>query len=317
MKHTLGADMYGLPQMEPYMVLTQVNQRQFDDYLKPTRNILIIDINKDKYTQVKVHRGRNQWSQPQAIYRIQAPDDESWVAFWLAHGEQVREWFIREELSRQAYFYRASTNKTARAAINAGADCLLMDDGFQNPGLHKTFSLLIIDGTTGLGNGRVLPAGPLREKANTAIRRASALLLVDEDLTGFISYITQQKKHILPIYRGYWQQTQEVSSLIGKTCIAFAGLGRPEKFFSGLQKAGVFLQQTISYPDHYYYKKRDIDFLITLAHEYNSLLVTTPKDAVRLPYFFRQQIKEIGVTLHWHNPTIPEHILDTLLGVQV
>ena len=128
-KHTLGADMYGLPQMEPYMVLTQVSQRQFDDYLKPTRNILIIDINKDKYTQVKVHRGRNQWSQPQAIYRIQAPDDESWVAFWLAHGEQVREWFIREELSRQAHFYRASTNKTARAAMQKkGIDMLIPED---------------------------------------------------------------------------------------------------------------------------------------------------------------------------------------------
>ena len=128
-KHTLGADMYGLPQMEPYMVLTQVSQRQFDDYLKPTRNILIIDINKDKYTQVKVHRGRNQWSQPQAIYRIQAPDDESWVAFWLEHGEQVREWFIREELSRQAYFYRASTNKTARAAMQKkGIDMLIPED---------------------------------------------------------------------------------------------------------------------------------------------------------------------------------------------
>ena len=128
-KHTLGADMYGLPQIEPYMALTQVSQRQFDDYLKPTRNILIIDINKDKYTQVKVHSGRNQWSQPQAIYRIQAPDDESWVAFWLAHGEQVREWFIREELSRQAYFYRASTNKTARAAMQKkGIDMLIPED---------------------------------------------------------------------------------------------------------------------------------------------------------------------------------------------
>lgn len=128
-KHTLGADMYGLPQMEPYMVLTQVSQRHFDDYLKPTRNILIIDINKEKYTQVKVHCGHDQWSHPQAIYRIQAPDDESWVAFWLAHGEQVREWFIREEMNRQIYFYRASTNKSARAAMQKkGFDMLIPED---------------------------------------------------------------------------------------------------------------------------------------------------------------------------------------------
>lgn len=128
-KHTLGADMYGLPQMEPYMVLTQVSQRQFDDYLKPARNILIIDINKDKYTQVKVFGSRNQWSKPQAIYRIQAPNDESWVAFWLEHGEQVREWFVREEIRRQIHFYQASTNKTARAAMQEkGFDMLIPED---------------------------------------------------------------------------------------------------------------------------------------------------------------------------------------------
>lgn len=128
-KHTLGADMYGLPQMEPYMEVTQVSQNLFDDYLKPARNILIIDINKDKYTQVKVFGSRNQWSKPQAIYRIQAPNDESWVAFWLEHGEQVREWFIREEIRRQIHFYQASTNKTARAAMQKkGFDMLIPED---------------------------------------------------------------------------------------------------------------------------------------------------------------------------------------------
>lgn len=206
--------------------------------------------------------------------------------------------------------------KTARAAINAGADCLLMDDGFQNPGLYKTFSLLIVDGITGVGNGHILPAGPLREKVDQALTRASALLLVDKDLTAFATYITQQKKQNLPIYRGYWRQSKELLDLKGKNCIAFAGIGRPKKFFLGLQKAGIFLQQTISYPDHYYYKRRDIDFLATLAYKYNSILVTTPKDTVRLPSSFRQYVKTVGVTLYWNNPTDPEHILDTLLGTK-
>ncbi len=205
--------------------------------------------------------------------------------------------------------------KTARAAINAGADCLLMDDGFQNPGLYKTFSLLIVDGITGIGNGHVLPVGPLREKVDQALTRASALLIVGKDLTDFTSYVIQHKKQNLPIYRGCWQQSKKVIDLEGKSCIAFAGIGRPKKFFSALNNAGIFLQKTISYPDHYYYKRRDMDFLITLAYKYNSTLVTTPKDAVRLPPVFRQYVKVVGITLYWNNPTDPEHILDTLLGI--
>ncbi len=126
---TMGAAMPGLPQIEPYFVLTQVPIRQFDDYLKPTRNILIIDIDKDKYTHVKALKSRNQWAQPQAVYRIQAPSDEAMADYWLAHGEQVREWFVREELSRQIRFYRANTNKNARARMQEqGYDMLIPED---------------------------------------------------------------------------------------------------------------------------------------------------------------------------------------------
>lgn len=128
-KATMGADMPCMPQMEPYFVLTQVPAGQFDSYLKPTRNILIIDINRDKYTTVKAKTARDQWSKPQAVYRIQAPDDESAVAYWLEHGEEVREWFIREELERQTRFYRANTNKTARAILQKnGYDMLIPED---------------------------------------------------------------------------------------------------------------------------------------------------------------------------------------------
>ncbi|MBR4264316.1 MAG: DUF4837 family protein [Paludibacteraceae bacterium] len=128
-KNTMGADMPCMPQMEPYFVLTQVPMGQFDSYLKPTRNILIIDINREKYTTVKAKTARDQWSKPQAVYRIQAPDDESVVAYWLEHGEDVRNWFVREELERQTRFYRANTNKAARARLQKqGYDMLIPED---------------------------------------------------------------------------------------------------------------------------------------------------------------------------------------------
>ena len=128
-KASMGADMPGLPQMEPYFVLTQVPMKLFDDYLKPTRNILIIDINPEKYTQVKAKTVVDQWSKPQAVYRIQAPNDEAMVNYWMEHGEEVREWFVRQELARQIRFYRANTNKEARALLQKqGYDMLIPED---------------------------------------------------------------------------------------------------------------------------------------------------------------------------------------------
>ena len=126
---TMSADQYGLPQMEATFTVTHVTNAQFDDFLKSTRNILLTDVNPHKYTLVKVLKSRDVWSQPQAMIRIQAPSDEALLDYWRDNGEQIREWFVREELARQAGFYRASTNKEARAKLQAqGYDLLIPED---------------------------------------------------------------------------------------------------------------------------------------------------------------------------------------------
>ena len=126
---TMGADMYGLPKMESYFTVTQVQSSQFDDFLKSTRNILVLDINPHKYTQIKVLKSRDVWSKPQAVIRIQAPDDDAFIEYWQANGEAVREWFVQEELARQIRFLRANTNKDARAILNKqGLDLLIPED---------------------------------------------------------------------------------------------------------------------------------------------------------------------------------------------
>lgn len=125
----MEADMYGLPQMEATFTVTHVTNAQFDDFLKSTRNILFIDINPNKYTFVKVLKSRDVWSKPQAMIRIQAPSDEALLDYWSANGESLREWFVREELARQILFYRANTNKDARAYLNEqGYDLLIPED---------------------------------------------------------------------------------------------------------------------------------------------------------------------------------------------
>ncbi|MDY2943210.1 MAG: DUF4837 family protein [Paludibacteraceae bacterium] len=122
-KAVMAADMPCMPQMEPYFTLSQVPTAAFDDYLKPTRNILFVDIDPNKYTQTKAKVSVNVWSKPQAVYRIQAPSDEAFAAYWLVHGEEVRDWFVRQELKRQTTFYRGSTNQDARAALQKTIGC--------------------------------------------------------------------------------------------------------------------------------------------------------------------------------------------------
>lgn len=125
----MAADMPCMPQVEPYFRTTHVPASQFDDIFKPTRNILIVDVNPQKYTQVKAKVSNDYWSTPQALCRIQSPSEEEFVAYWLKHGEEIRSWFVNQEIKRQIKFYRASTNKDARASLQKqGYDMLIPED---------------------------------------------------------------------------------------------------------------------------------------------------------------------------------------------
>lgn len=119
----LGADMPCMPQKEAYFKLMQVAPAQFDNMLKPTRNILYVDIDSMRYSQVKVKAQREVWSTPQAVYRIQTPSADAFLTYWLEHGVEVRNWFVEQEMKRQLFFYRASTEKDIRARLNKNFSC--------------------------------------------------------------------------------------------------------------------------------------------------------------------------------------------------
>ena len=125
----MGADMPCMPQVEPYFRVTKVASTQFDDMFKPTRNILFVDINPQKYTQLKTKVSSDYWSTPQAICRIQSPSADEMVSYWLEHGEEIRGWFVNQEIKRQTKFYRANTNKQARTILQQqGYDMLIPED---------------------------------------------------------------------------------------------------------------------------------------------------------------------------------------------
>jgi len=160
-------------------------------------------------------------------------------------------------------------------ATQHGADCIIVDDGFQNPSFLKTASIIVIDGAVGIGNGRCMPAGPCRETLRDAIARATAIMLVGPDSTGL-----RPRLLALPVFAAHFKAAPDDGA---KPYVAFAGIGRPDKFFQTLNDSGHNVVDTVTFPDHYAYTARDIDRLQQLAARQHAKLITTQKDHVRLP----------------------------------
>lgn len=155
-------------------------------------------------------------------------------------------------------------------------DLIIMDDGLQNPGLKKDFSIVVIDGSTGFGNGLLLPAGPLRTPLHAGFSSANAVLLIGEDLTGVFEKIPAEK----PVLRAQITALPPISA--AKLYFAFCGIAHPEKFWDTLERTGVKIAGLSSFPDHHVYTPADIATLHEQAAECGARLITTTKDAARL-----------------------------------
>jgi tetraacyldisaccharide 4'-kinase len=167
----------------------------------------------------------------------------------------------------------------ARAAAAEGAQVIVMDDGHQNPSLAKAASIVVVDGATGFGNGRVIPAGPLREPIAEGLSRADAVVIMGVDRAGVAAVVPKG----VPVLRGTLAPTEESRALAGESVLAFAGIGRPEKFFDTVRSLGCNLVETRPFPDHHPYSYREAKELVDAAWALGALPVTTAKDAVRLP----------------------------------
>lgn len=209
-KTTMSEDLYGLPQLEHTFTVSHVPHAQFDNYLKATRNILQIDIDPRQYTKVKTSTARNVWSKPQAYLRIKAPSKEAFDAYWKENGEAIREWFIREELSRQIRFYQADLNEDAVAVLKRSKYQMYIPSDY----------MLIQDTTLSELNTEVLwccnNKGPMRKdimiytypytaqdqfdnEAIITMRNEVVSRLVSAQVPG--SYMTTETKHIPPVSR--------------------------------------------------------------------------------------------------------------------
>ena len=164
-----------------------------------------------------------------------------------------------------------------------GGGCKRHRDGrwIPNPSLAKDFSVLVVDARRGIGNGRVIPAGPLRAPLDGQLDRAQALIVVGE---GDVADVADQaRKRSLPVFRARLTPDPAlIASLAGKRVLAFAGIGDPEKFFATLRAAGVAVATTRSFDDHHRYTRADVQSLCAEAERSGLVLVTTEKDLARM-----------------------------------
>lgn len=209
-------------------------------------------------------------------------------------------------LARQAPTWVAADRPAgARAAVAAGAGIVVMDDGYQNPALAKDLSLLVVDGGYGFGNGRVIPAGPLREPVAAALSRAQGVVLLGEDERGVAGEVDGR----VPLLRARAVPGPEAEALRRRRVVAFAGIGRPEKLFASLRSMDCELLAGHAFADHHPYTGAEIDRLRQEARRGDAVLVTTAKDAVRLPPETGGGITVLTIGLEWDD----EAALDTLL----
>ncbi len=194
----------------------------------------------------------------------------------------------------------------AGAAAAAGAELAVLDDGLQYPRLAKHTSLLVVDAATGVGNGRVVPAGPLREPLSRARDRADAVVLVGdgEPPAGLDGP---------PLLRARLVPDDGAGALAGRRMLAFAGIGRPEKFFDTARALGVELADTRAFADHHRFTAAEFDELRARARALGAGLLTTAKDAVRLPAERRAGVQVLGVRVAWHDAAALERWLDDRL----
>jgi tetraacyldisaccharide 4'-kinase len=199
----------------------------------------------------------------------------------------------------------------ARQAVAAGAEAILLDDGFQNPGVEQDLALVVVDADYGFGNRRVMPAGPLRESIARGLARADAIVLLGSGRAESAEPAGIREAG-RPIFRATLEPVRG-EHLAGVSVVAFAGIGRPEKFVASLRAAGATLVAAHPFPDHHPFTQAEIAGLRREAERAGARLVTTAKDWVRLTPPVRDGILVLEVEIDWRDRASITQLLSTVL----
>lgn len=205
----------------------------------------------------------------------------------------------------------------ARLLIERGCDFLIMDDGFQSARIHIDYALLVVDGRRGLGNGHVIPGGPVRAPLLAQLRLADALLKMGEG-DAAETVVRKAARANKPVFEAF-ARPRDPGAFAGRRFLAFAGIGHPEKFFDTVRAAGGEVLRTRAFPDHHVFANDDFEELARLAEKDGLELITTAKDAVRLRHgtaaaqLFLERLVVLEIDAVFDLGHVPERIIaDTL-----
>jgi tetraacyldisaccharide 4'-kinase len=175
-------------------------------------------------------------------------------------------------------------------------DCIVMDDGLQNPTLKKDLNIAVFDGKFGIGNGFLLPAGPMRQKLEVGMQNIDLVIFNGKDETG----LGQKIPPHIPIFTGELQPDEEiVEKMKNRRVYGFAGIGNPSRFFKTLNNIGADLVGEAHFADHHPYTDADLTQLYEEAMQSGAELVTTQKDWMRLPTDWRDRVLTVPVRIHF------------------
>ena len=195
-----------------------------------------------------------------------------------------------------------------RAAVEAGAEAILLDDGFQNPSVAKDLTFIVVDSGYGFGNGQVIPAGPLRERIAAGLGRADAMVTIGDGAGANAAGAAP-----CPVFPAEMRPIAG-ERFSGERIVAFAGIGWPEKFFASLRTLGAVVVAQQPFPDHYPFRESDLVLLRDIAEREHARLVTTAKDWVRLSPALRSGIEVLKVEIGWRDPAGVERLVSDCLS---
>jgi tetraacyldisaccharide 4'-kinase len=206
----------------------------------------------------------------------------------------------------------------AKRLLEEGCDFLIMDDGFQSARIHVDYALVLVDAVRGIGNGHVLPGGPLRAPMVEQLRHTHAILRMGEG-HGADQVVRMAARAARPVYEARLAPL-DGENFAGRRVLAFAGIGNPEKFFASLRQAGAQVELTRSFPDHHAFSQDDIEELTEKAEKQGLKLVTTAKDMVRLKTAlgavrdFAARVHVLEVAAVFDPPSLPGRIIGQTLA---
>ena len=185
-----------------------------------------------------------------------------------------------------------------KEAIQNKANVAILDDGFQDFSINKNLSIVCFDEKQWIGNGLVIPSGPLREELS-ALKRAECVIINGQKNTDIENKIFSKNKKIKIFYSKH--KAKNIDEFKNKKVIAFAGIGNPENFFNILKDNNIEAIEEIKFPDHYNYSKKEIENLINQTRENNAILLTTEKDYFRISQNYKKNINYLKIAVDIEN----------------